>query len=341
MRVIHTSVDMVMRGVITNASFVAIAIIGAALAESKHVLRSVAAGATVALGVLGGSGILVSLGYLPPPSRVTMARTLFGITSPFVRNYGLDVAFDGVALLIPLCVPLFAVTVLYRRERVVHRLVSLLLLAEITFVAWLVFQARGMLVDMGIALILSAWLTGRRTLQALATGTSILLVPIGAYLISSDEISSGLRTGAARAVFEQILANPVSLFVGSNQDLLYARGAELSGVAFAISYEPGANVIHNLFLQNLAGGGFLAFLLVGSAYAVLLYHSVRLWFANKSDLESQVLLVAVVLVIFELNVEPVRANIVGSWLVMGLCLGRQISRSSRVEKLQSSTLGNV
>jgi hypothetical protein len=336
LRMLHTPADVVLRALVTNASFIAIAMIGASLAESKNVLRTVAGGAALALGVLGSTGVLVSLGYLSAPDRVSLSRSLFGVTSPFVRTYGLDVPFDAVALLTPLCVPFLAVTMLGRKERSIARIVSLLLLVGITLASGLVFQARGMLLDIGLVLFLSAWLTGYRSLRIIAASVSLLLIPTVVNLIFSDEISSGLRIATAQAVIEEVAANPASLLLGSNQDLLYARGAEMAGAAAAISYVPGANVIHNLFLQNLADGGILAALLIGVAHLVLAYYAVRLWRANPAGRDTQVLLIAVAVVLLELNLEPVRANIVGSWLVMGLCLGRQVTRPRTIRDADSS-----
>jgi hypothetical protein len=329
LRIVHTSADLVMREVVTNASFVAVAAIGAALSESKHVLRTVAAGSALALGVLGTSGVLVSLGYLQAPARVSLSRSFFGITSPFVRNYGLDVPFDAVALLIPLCVPFLALNVLGRKGSLRLRAGSLVVLLGITLAALLVFQARGMVIQIGLALLLSAWLTRNRLWFVIGVGASALLLPSTVNLIFlSDPISSGLRLGTAQAVLEQA-TNPASLLFGSNQDLLFATGAENAGFAAAISYAENANVIHNLFLQNLAAGGLFAFLFMSAAHVVLVYYAIRLWRVDRAVFESQVLLVAVALVLLELNLEPVRANIVGSWLVMGLCLGRQVRQTRK------------
>jgi hypothetical protein len=46
------------------------------------------------------------------------------------------------------------------------------------------------------------------------------------------------------------------------------------------------------------------------------------WRADPSDLISQTLLLAALLVTFESLIEPVLANIAGLWLVFGFVLGR-------------------
>jgi O-antigen ligase len=87
--------------------------------------------------------------------------------------------------------------------------------------------------------------------------------------------------------------------------------------------------IHNFLLSNLVTGGWLAFLTLIGAYVTVLIVAFRRWRADRSDLISQTLLVAAVLVTFESAIEPVAANIAGLWLVFGFVLGRGLPSRRR------------
>jgi O-antigen ligase len=286
------------------------------------VLKAVAIGSAAALVTLGIAGVLASGGVLSLPSRVQADRLIFGLQSPFVRNYGLNVPYDAVALLIPLSVP-FLLLCVFRGPR---RLIAGTALALISFFVLLVFQARGMLLQLAVALAVAAWLLMKSFRAVLLLLGGFAVLQLGIVLFSSDQLSSGIRIGTDAAAVQQVMGSPETLLFGTNEDIVFQIGANNAGYGAAISTDPGANAIHNLFLQNLVEGGLLPFLLITSAYGMLLFHAFRGYLRERGSFASMVLLLAAVLVILEVNLEPVRANIVGSWLVLGLVLGRSSVR---------------
>jgi hypothetical protein len=288
------------------------------MADKPGVLKAVAIGSAAALVTLGIAGVLASSGVLPIPSRVQADRIILGLQSPFLRNYGLNVPYDAVALLVPLCVPFLALCV-FRGPR---RLLAGMGLGLISFVVLLVFQARGMLLQIAVALVVAAWLVLKSFRAVLLPLAGFAVLQLGIVLFTSDQLSSGIRVGTDAAAVQQVISAPENLLFGANEDAVFQTGANNAGYGAAVAADQGANAIHNLFLQNLVEGGLPSFLLITSAYALLLLQALRAYRIERLSSAPMVLLMAAILVILEVNLEPVRANIVGSWLVLGLVLGR-------------------
>jgi O-antigen ligase len=234
---------------------------------------------------------------------------------PFERNYGLTVGFDSVALLAPLAVAYFAVHIGKRRHAI-----ALLALA---FLFTTVFQARGLMLQVIIAL--AATLVMRRP------GRAWMLIPVfaaiafaTAQLSSVDELSTEGRTAVQDRIFADVRADPGSFLTGRDQYSYFIDAVRHAGGEALVNAFAGFETvpIHNFLLSNLVAGGWLAFLTLIGAYATVLIVAFQRWRADRSDLISQTLLVAAVLVTFESAIEPVAANIAGLWLVFGFVLGR-------------------
>lgn len=323
-RLAHEAAGSVGREMITISSFLAVAVVGASLSNEKNILKHISRGAMAALVVLGTLGILASLGLTPEPARITLPRELLGFRSPFSRNYGLDVVYDSVSLLFPLCVPFLSVRLMRPDLEFKARCSSLAGLAVVAFFAVLVFQARGMILGVMLGLGLSAFVTRPKLaplLAALATPVMIFLV---LQMVQADAVSSGLREASFIQVGRDILSSPLRFAAGVDEHQFYVRAAANAGFDNVVGMSTSTSTsIHNIFLSNLVAGGYLAFFLITSAYLALVVHVTRRWRANPRVFEHQVLLVAAVLVVFVISIEPVRAAVVGSWLVMGLALGGQ------------------
>lgn len=325
LRIGHEDAAAVARQMITMASFLAIAVVGASLSAERDILGAVAKGAVVALVTLGMAGVLVSYGIIPEPDRISEPRSVLGINSPFSRNYGLNVPFDAVAVLFPLCVPYFAVKLMRPNMAVGARCSSVVALASVLLPALLIFQSRGMVIQVMLALAVSAIIIRPRLAPFVGALGMAAVVALSGELVETDIISSGLRTASYSKVIENVVWSPSDFVFGVDENEFYTRTAASIGAGQAVSND---NAVHNLFLSNLVAGGYVSFLLLASAYWLLLLHTLRLWRARPKVFEQQVLLVAVVLALFAISVEPVRAGVVGSWLVMGLALGGQSPASS-------------
>lgn len=315
-----------LRLLVTTASFLAVGMVAATLPVELRTLRIIAVGAALALVGLGIAGTLVSLGYLPPPQRISMARELLGIIPPFERNYGLNVPFDTVALLAPPCLGLLAFSLF--KKGIFPRSLSLFFLALIAGSVLLVFQARGIALQFLVGLVLAVALSARRLIFVLLpVGLGVIWVSF-VPLAQVDEVSTGLRGEVIRLVTERLTSDPVYFLGGHSENDFYIEAAERAGYLAAISTEEGANVVHNLFLSNLVGGGIVAFLLIGAIYGLVGVSAWKAWAANR-DAVSGVLLVSFALVLLAVSIEPVRANIAGSWTVIGLVLANAATRESR------------
>jgi hypothetical protein len=326
LRITYEEPAAVAREMVTVTSFFAVFAVGAAFADRPDALRSVAYGAAAALALLGFLGALASIGVVPMPARAEGARTFFGISSPFSRNYGIDVPYDAVALLGPLCIPYLLLSTA-RAGRT--RSSAAILLLAVSFSCVLVFQARG--------LIFQIILTAVAAPVLMRPGRALLVVPVAAVLLfgllggaaQTDEVSSRARSATNEQVIVDAASRPGRFVLGQDANAYFQQVLREESLYYALAaaFEADEIPIHNFFFSNLVGGGWLAFLALMGAYVTMLVTAYRRWRAKPDDLRSQVLLAAAGLVTFESLVEPVLASIVGVWLVMGLVLGRAPAES--------------
>jgi hypothetical protein len=321
LRITYEEPAVVAREMITVTSFFAVFAVGAAFADRPEALRAVAYGAASVLVLLGFLGVLASIGVIPLPSRSEAPRTLLGFTSPFRRNYGIDVPYDAVALLGPLCIPYLVMSV--ARPTRARGTAAILLLA-VAFSCALVLQARGLIFQIILAALAAPVLMrpGRALLVAPVTVALVLGLLSGAA--QTDEVSSRARSATNERVIADAINQPGTFALGQDANLYFQTVLREESLYYALAnaFEADEIPIHNFFFSNLVGGGWLAFLALVSAYIAMLWTAYRRWRARPGDFRSQVLLAAAGLVTFESLVEPVLASIVGVWLVMGLVLGR-------------------
>ena len=302
---------------VTSGGFVAIVVIGMTFANDFGVLRNIARGAAAALLVIGGASILVSLGWLAEPDRVAPGREIFGLELPFSRNYGFDLPYDAVALLVPLCVPYYLLALLNGGSRRLERREAALTLALLSFVFVALLQARGMVLQVFVAAVAMSFLVGRRTLAIAGLAALVVGVALGSYVVLTGDGGKSFRIETSLEAIRVTTDSVQATVTGVNEDEVIQNALRDPGLreeTRGFDQIP----IHNLFLANLVTGGLFSLLaLVG----VVAYAAVRLLRSDLAEPTSKVLLVAFGLVLIELNIEPIRANVVGAWLILGLALG--------------------
>jgi hypothetical protein len=154
---------------------------------------------------------------------------------------------------------------------------------------------------------------------------AIVALIIGfSQLVNTDQISSGIRLATDQAVLSEATSNWDSFWFGTNASSLFDQGVAQAGYSLALPAGTGA-VVHNAFLQNLATGGIVQLGLFLILQLSMVIRALRSWRSDGASIDSQTLLVGSILVLFELNLEPAVASVVGSWLVLGLVAGRSVS----------------
>jgi hypothetical protein len=321
LRITYEEPAAVAREMITVTSFFAVFAVGAAFADRADAVRAVAYGAATALVLLGFLGVLASIGVIPLPSRSEAPRTLLGFTSPFRRNYGIDVPYDAVALLGPLCIPYLVMSVV--RPTGARGTAAILLLA-VAFSCALVLQARGLIFQIILAALAAPVLMRPGRALLVAPVTVVLVLGLLSGAAQTDEVSSRARSATNEQVIADAISQPGMFALGQDANVYFQTVLREESLYYALAnaFDADEIPIHNFFFSNLVGGGWLALLALVSAYLAMLWTAYRRWRARPGDFRSQVLLAAAGLVTFESLVEPVLASIVGVWLVMGLVLGR-------------------
>lgn len=319
LRAVHDPIGQVMRTAVTMASFAVVAAVGVAVAPHARVLRAIALGAFGALMFLAAAGVLVNMGLAPMTERFEPPRNLLGFTSPLMRTYGLDVPVDAVSLLVPLCVPFLSVLALDRGSNPSSRMLSILGVSLVALASLMVFQGRGMLLQIAIAVALAGLLAvPRRYRTRLLAGMGSVLLLVALQLVLTDTKSTVLRGGINLLVIESVLADPLRFLLGVPEAEFYLDAARRIGLE---EYVPAGTVVHNFFLSTLVGGGLISFALIVAFHALALWASIRRWRVAPT-IDSRTMLVAAIVVIVGLSFEPARAGIVGSWLLLGIAIGR-------------------
>lgn len=321
LRITYADPAAVAREMVTVTSFFAVFAVGAAFADRPGALRSVAYGAAAALVLLGVLGVLASVGAIPMPPRAEGARTLLGFSSPFSRNYGIEVPYDAVALLGPLCIPYL---ILCSARPGPTRGSAAMLLLTVCFSCVLVFQARGLIFQIILAAVAAPVLMRPGRALLVVPVTTVLMLGVLGSAAQTDEVSSRARSATNERVIVDATRKPGEFALGQDANAYFQQVLREESLYYALVsvFEADEIPIHNFFFSNLVGGGWAAFLALLGAYLTMLVSAYRRWRAHPDDLTSQVLLAAAGLVTFESLVEPVLASIVGVWLVMGLVLGR-------------------
>jgi hypothetical protein len=290
-------------------------------------------GATAALLVLAACGILASIGAIDAPTRIGgSARQLLGFSSPFRRNYGLNVPFDSVALLVPLSVPWLLLTAVSARRR--ERVLATVSAGALLFAAAFVFQAREMLAQFAVAGLMTVVVVRPRVGAIMAGALAPLLIAGAIKLATVDQTSSDVRIANTRYVVSTIVHSPQTFLAGSDENAFFLNSVKSSPnlvAALRASYGPPTSssyAIHNFFLSNLVAGGIAAFALTALMFSVVMHHALRAWQARPQLFASRALVVAGAVVLVTLLLEPVRANAVGNWLLAGVILGTTVGEEA-------------
>lgn len=314
-----------MRGFVTEGAFVGTALVAMTYRGSMRALTAVARGAAVSLLVLAAASLLVNIGWLPKPDRFGPDQEIFGIRLPFVRNYGFDVPYDAVALLLPLCIPYYWFAILGSRAGRTARLEGVLVLTSLGPAFAVLFQARAMIMQLLVALCIAVVLAWRprwvrRRVIAVASAAAVgIVIAVGAMLdlAGADLLSNRVRTEIDAHVMTTAFREPRMLISGIEEARIVDPVLEDPALGNAV--ESFATVpIHNFFVADFARGGLVSLALILGVFA---YAGVRVVRSGLEEPAARILFASFALVIIEMNLEPVRANVVGAWLVLGLCLG--------------------
>jgi len=331
-RLRYEPASSVAREVVTVLSFGAFAAAAIAVARYRHAVRNVGIGATVALLILGLCGVLASVGAIPAPERIGgSARDFLFFSNPIRRNYGLNVAFDSVALLVPLSVSWLLVLLASRRGR--GRIAAVCTLAVLLFLMLFVFQAREMVVQLMVAVLATAcvirpkvgWIVAIAALPIVAAGVI--------HLVNLDKTSSDVRLVPDRHVFTVLAHDPQRFLLGTSETGFFNESIR-SSPALVAATQTGSYSLHNFFLSNLVAEGFAAFAFTVLLFGVILLRAWRLWRSAPSDSDTRVLLIACVGMLVTLLLETVQQNAAGFWILAGLVLGFSLSRRDGAEDEQ-------
>jgi len=329
LRVRYEPASSVAREVVTALGFGAFAAAGIAVARYRNVVRNVGIGATAALLILGVCGVLASLGAIPAPHRIGgAARDFLWFSNPIRRNYGLNVAFDGVALLVPLSVSWLLVSFASQRGR--GRTAAAGALTFLLLLMLFVFQAREMVVQLVLAVLATAclvrpkvgWIVAIAALPIVALGTI--------HLVNLDRASSDIRLVPDRYVFTVLAHDPQRFLLGMNENGFFNESIK-SSPALVAATQTGSYSLHSFFLSNLVAGGIAAFTFTVLIFGVIFLRAWRLWRLAPSDPDGRVLLIACVVVLVTLLLETVQSNAVGYWILAGLVLGFPLNRRDGTE----------
>lgn len=337
LRVRYEPASSAAREGVTVLGFGAFAAAGIALARCRHVVRNVGIGATVALLILGVCGVLASVGAIPAPDRIGgSARDFLWFTNPIRRNYGLNVTFDSVALLVPLSVSWLLVSLASRRGR--ERIAAAGALVALLLLMVFVFQAREMIVQVMVAVLATACVV-RPKVGWIVAAAALPIVAVGViHLVALDKTSSDVRLVPDRYVFTVLAHDPQRFLLGTSESGFVTESTR-SSPALVAATQTGSYSVHNFFLANLVAGGIAAFTFTVLLFVVVFRRAWRLWRLAPRDSDTRALLVACVVVLVTLLMETVQQNAAGYWVLAGLVLGFPLRRRDGAEAQQRSEQG--
>jgi hypothetical protein len=294
-------------------------------------------GATAALKIiLGVCGVLAQSRRDPGTAsdRRRSARFLW-FSNPIKRNYGLNVAFDSVALLVPLSVSWLLVSLASRRGR--GRIAAAGALIALLLLMVFVFQASEMIVQLVIAVLATACVV-RPKVGWIVAVAALPIVAVGViHLVALDRTSSDVRLVPDRYVFTVLAHDPQRFLLGTSETGFVNESIQ-SSPALVAATQTGNYSVHNFFLANLVAGGIGAFTFTVLLFGVIVRRAWRLWRLAPSDSDSRVLLVACVVVLVTLLMETVQQNAAGYWVLAGLVLGFPLKRRDGTEAEQRRRL---
>jgi hypothetical protein len=317
LRISYLPVTETGRLLVTAVSFLLIFLVARTLPRDWLSIRAMGWSAYAAVAVFGVSATLAGRGVIPLPNVTANvgSREIFGVVSPYPRNYGLNVAIDSIAMLSAVAVPLLVYLVLARRSAAWERWAALLALCALSYWALYLFQARGILLQIPLsAVVLLFLMFPRLRLPVVVVGAAFAANEL-AGLLSVDMTSSALRLANYTQVWHILTTDPLSFALGRDENLVFREAAASVGWLEAITSVDDA--MHNAFLSALVGGGVITFVGLAGAYLLGMVRAVASWRELAGPVNT-VLLAALVVVVFEMMVEPARAQVVGNWLVLGL-----------------------
>lgn len=322
---------------VTVISFLLLYFVARRLPQTYTTLKVLSLTALGALLIFGLAAALVTVGLISRPAvGLTFGREIFGFLSPFPRTYGLNVAIDAIAFLGPLTLPMLAYWLVAPAMPLLGRVGALSAILALSGFILLFFQARGMLLSIGLSLLVAFVVTrrhGRWLLIPAAVVAGAQYAPmLYASLAGVDTVSSQLRFSNTLVLLRMISERPGDFVLGQNEGRLFYEIALELGLAQAIGGE-GNDAIHNAFLSQLVGGGWLAFLSFTTVFALMLSRAIRQLRKDPHDPVWQILTISATLVIFEMLLEPARAQVIGNWIVLGLIFSVAAKRPAAIHEI--------
>ena len=328
LRVTYLSPTDMARLLVTTVSFLLIFFVARRLPQSFRTLRVIGLTGFSALTVFGVAALLVTVGVLPrPPVGLTFGRDILGFQSPYPRTYGLNVAIDAIAFLGPITVPLFAYWLVAPKVKLRVRCAAALALSSLVAYILLFFQARGMLLSLAFGIGVMFLITRKYGRWLLLPGGVWAVFEYAPALYASlsgvDTVSSQLRFSNTDILLGMIMDDPASFFFGQNEGVIFYKIAVQLGLAQAIG-GVGDDAIHNAFLSQLVGGGWFAFIAFTVPFVMMVFRAFKMLRLNPASPLWSILTVGALLVIFEMMLEPARAQVIGNWMILGLIFAARI-----------------
>lgn len=316
-QILHVGPDTVLRRLVTLLSFAIYWFVGIKLGSEARYIRSTVIGATLALLVLGTLGILASSNVIPPPTRIVEPRAFFGFVSPFRRNYGLDLNFAGVALLLPLCAPWIFGQAVFARTGIT-RVLALITYALLIMVVLLVFQSRSMILELIVVpAIIIAYSNARTILRFtfIAVGIGAVYLVLPNLLMADEGVGSGYRSDSFAYIVEYLKTNPKTFLIGANVNEIRMQVERFSAYTQLVGEAP----IHNMFVGQLLQGGALAMGSLALLFAIPILRVRNLLSSGAENRQvGSVVLASLGAAFIEIMINPIEANVAGLWLTLGI-----------------------
>jgi hypothetical protein len=329
----HEIPSVATRAVITASGFAGFWVAGL-LSGSAHERKGLALGAICVVLMFAVLAVLAYVGLLPLPFAVSAKRTLLGIRSPIERVGVLG--FTALGVILPLGVP-WLMSVLFRGKNASERVAAFFGVVAIFAASLLIFQARSMVVEIGVALGLSFVLfRPSLTMGALVSGAFLVgLVVVLPQLINADKISSDVRGESYTASFNLIRERPSILILGSNQADTLTRVQDESKFGSLVPNAP----VHNIFIMETLSTGLLTSVSLALLFLIPMWRGFRLVIRRGHETEMGALAVLMgAMLLCDVMVLPESSNVAGLWISLGL-MARLTS--SAVPIIESSTQPTV
>lgn len=322
LRAYHTPANEVLRQVLMLSSFTAMWCIGCWGGYNRLYLHA-CAGAALGLMTMAALGVGASFGLVSLPSRVNESRTIFGVTSPLIRNFGLDLPYDATSLVASVAASGLAV-VSFKGTARRSRAMAVCSLGILLICSLLVFQSRGMVMQLMVGSVGGVMLSTRykKTVVLLTlVGLGLGVAPLYRSMYATDVVSSELRIDGVLTGLDILTSGIGWMPAGVSGDAILSAFMARSRWAELVPVGSRFQPIHNLPLHEFVSGGVLVGATFMAIWLTTLRSAWRLWRTAREDVEAAGILLGVLMVSLVIVVEPVSSNAAGLWVLLGVVAG--------------------